>query len=157
MHEDRAALEYATEGLAIAQTHDLFKDSIDNLAVSQKIHAALGDYESALGSSQQYAAMRDSMASNGIATEMMELDLRQQEVKDSLEREELRSHEKAIRALDGAVSRIPIIAMTANTMQADLDQCKAAGMDGYIPKPFKCEELIFALQHALIPERSVRP
>jgi len=64
---------------------------------------------------------------------------------------------KAIRALDGAVSRIPIIAMTANTMQADLDQCKAAGMDGYIPKPFKREELILALQHALIPERSVRP
>jgi CheY-like chemotaxis protein len=31
--------------------------------------------------------------------------------------------------------RVPIIALTANTQQSDIDSCLEAGMDGYIPKP----------------------
>jgi len=95
MHEDHAALAYATEGLAVAKQHDLFKEITDNLAVLPKIHAALGDHEAALRVSQQYAAMRDSMVSNSIATEMTELDLQQQQVRDSLVREDQRSREAA--------------------------------------------------------------
>jgi CheY-like chemotaxis protein len=38
-----------------------------------------------------------------------------------------------------------IIAMTANAMKSDHDRYIAAGMDDYIVKPFKVEELIRAL------------
>jgi signal transduction histidine kinase/CheY-like chemotaxis protein len=37
---------------------------------------------------------------------------------------------------------IRIIAMTASLLKSEIDNCYAAGMDNYIPKPYKMEELI---------------
>jgi len=48
-----------------------------------------------------------------------------------------------------AGSRIPILAMTANVMEAEVQQCIDAGMDGFIPKPFKQEELVAAIEVAI--------
>ncbi|MDJ0703000.1 MAG: response regulator [Leptolyngbyaceae cyanobacterium MO_188.B28] len=39
-----------------------------------------------------------------------------------------------------------IIAMTANVMQGDLEQCLAVGMDAYISKPIRLEALVDALK-----------
>ncbi len=42
---------------------------------------------------------------------------------------------------------IAIVAMTANAMQSDRDKCHAAGMDGFLSKPVRPQELIEAMNH----------
>jgi CheY-like chemotaxis protein len=39
-----------------------------------------------------------------------------------------------------------IIAMTANSMQGDREECLRAGMDDYISKPVHIEELVILLE-----------
>ena len=58
-----------------------------------------------------------------------------------------------MREADGA-GHMPIFAMTAHAMQGDEERCIAAGMDGYISKPIKPEELFAAI--AAVAERSER-
>jgi CheY-like chemotaxis protein len=43
---------------------------------------------------------------------------------------------------DPKLSKIPIIAMTANAFESDIQTVLDAGMDAHIAKPFKKEELI---------------
>jgi CheY-like chemotaxis protein/HPt (histidine-containing phosphotransfer) domain-containing protein len=56
---------------------------------------------------------------------------------------------RAIRALPPPVSTVPIIALTANAFGGDIDNCRKAGMNGHIGKPFRREELIVAIAGVL--------
>ncbi len=47
----------------------------------------------------------------------------------------------AIRQLPGELSRIPIIAMTAHSLHGEMQNCYNAGMNGYVAKPFKPDDL----------------
>jgi len=44
---------------------------------------------------------------------------------------------------------IPIIAMTASAMDSDREKCMAAGMNGFISKPFRSEELLATIKQYL--------
>ncbi|MCJ2062687.1 PAS domain S-box protein [Methylobacterium sp. J-088] len=49
---------------------------------------------------------------------------------------------RQIRALEDAVSRVPIVAMTANVLPEQVESFLAAGMDAHVGKPFRADDLL---------------
>ena len=56
---------------------------------------------------------------------------------------------RAIRAMSGPKAKVPIVALTANAFESDVDDCRRAGMNGHVGKPFHRDELILAVAVAL--------
>lgn len=59
---------------------------------------------------------------------------------------------KQIRELEGSgvlPDRLPIIALTANVTQESEEECKAAGMDHFLPKPLKMTGTLSVVLHSL--------
>jgi signal transduction histidine kinase/ActR/RegA family two-component response regulator len=56
---------------------------------------------------------------------------------------------QAIRALENGSARTPIVALTAHAMRGDDERCLEAGMDGYLSKPVRAQELYAALERAM--------
>jgi len=56
----------------------------------------------------------------------------------------------SIRKKEGRTgSHIPIIAMTAHALKGDRERCLDVGMDDYVAKPLKPEELIKTIDRAI--------
>jgi CheY-like chemotaxis protein len=55
---------------------------------------------------------------------------------------------RRIRALEGPGRHIPIIALTADALRDQIEQCLAAGMDGHLTKPLDRAALLAAVSHA---------
>jgi len=53
---------------------------------------------------------------------------------------------REIRKGENGKSRLPIIAMTANALEGEKERCFAAGMDDYITKPIRLQDLKTAIQ-----------
>ena len=54
----------------------------------------------------------------------------------------------AIRAQEKSpAARVPILAMTAHALKGDRERCMAAGMDGYIAKPIRPQEMFHAIEN----------
>ncbi|MEO0650037.1 MAG: ATP-binding protein [Planctomycetota bacterium] len=56
---------------------------------------------------------------------------------------------RAIRALDGPQGRTPIVAMTANAVKGDRDECFELGMQAWLGKPFSKQRLVEVLAEVL--------
>jgi CheY-like chemotaxis protein len=54
---------------------------------------------------------------------------------------------RAIRASTGSNQNSPIIGLTANAMQADLDACRAAGMNDVLTKPIDRNLMALCMNH----------
>ncbi len=58
---------------------------------------------------------------------------------------------RAIRAMESGRRHVPLIAMTASALKGDREKCLASGMDGYLPKPVRLNDLRQTVQHWLRP------
>ena len=65
---------------------------------------------------------------------------------------------RIIRWLNEHANRRPrIIALTAHALQSDAIRCREAGMDGYIAKPVKMQELLAIVEGGAATERDATP
>jgi len=58
----------------------------------------------------------------------------------------------AIRKAEAVTKRhVPVVAMTAHAMKGDRERCLPAGMDAYVSKPVRSEELKSVIESMLVP------
>ncbi len=64
---------------------------------------------------------------------------------------------QAIRAMSGSASRMPVIGVTAHSLQAERERLLSAGMTACLAKPIRRDELETAIRTAMIGREAVQP
>ncbi len=105
------------------------EDNPTNQMVAMGLLNRLG-FDAEIASDGQQAV--DAVAKSQYATVLMDCDM---PVMDGY------AAAAAIRRQEAAGVHIPIVAMTASAMVGDRERCLAAGMDDYVPKPVRLNEL----------------
>jgi len=95
----------------------------------------------------QQMGYRADLASNGL--EALESVARQtyDVVLMDVQMPEMDGLEATRRIVANGSQRPRIVAMTANAMQGDREMCLAAGMDDYVTKPIRVDQLVEALNN----------
>jgi len=62
-----------------------------------------------------------------------------------------------IRSEELGGSRLPIVALSANALQGEIDRCRSAGMDDYLSKPVQIDRLGEMLKRWLLPDQVQAP
>ncbi len=133
----------ASERLAFSQMHTLRILLAEDNPVNQRLAIALLEKRG----HHIVVAVDGQQALDTSAREVFDLILMdmQMPVMDGIEAtQRIRERERS-----SGGQHCPIVAMTANAMQGDRERCLAAGMDGYVSKPVKPDELFTAISAAL--------
>ena len=137
--DDQAPPESASPGPVAAQHAArilLAEDSVANQVVATAILARQG-YDVEVANNGREAV--EHFAAGGY--DLILMDLRMPELNGL-------QATAAIRSMPGG-DRIPIVAMTANAMQEDVERCLAAGMDDFVAKPVDRRQLFDTLARHL--------
>ncbi len=138
-HVSRRALgDYALSGLRILLAED---SEINQLLAVTMLEKQKHRVTVVADGAQVLEALRDS------DFDLILMDVQMPEM-DGLEATERIRRQEAQRG-----GHIPIIAMTANTMQGDRERCLESGMDGYVPKPLRRDQLYATIESVLGPAR----
>jgi PAS domain S-box-containing protein len=115
----------------------LAEDNATNVKVALRTLAKLGYAVDVAANGQEAVAMAEAGHYQLILMDM------QMPVMDGLEAT------RQLRRRPAPTGGLPVIAMTANAMQADREACAAAGMDGFVSKPISLAALDLEIERVL--------
>jgi CheY-like chemotaxis protein len=100
--------------------------------------------------------IRADVASNGREALQMVRDLPYDLIFMDCQMPEMNGYETtaAIRQMEGSIRQIPIVALTADAVNGSQERCFQAGMNGFVAKPIRMEDLLSAVKTWLVPSQS---
>ena len=120
---------------AVARHVLIAEDNPVNQAIAEAMLASLGYRVSVANNGREAVEQAQTTPFDAIL-----MDVQMPELSGLEATRAIRSRERATGA------RVPIIALTANAMRGDREECIAAGMDAYLTKPFDVQALTQELQ-----------
>jgi len=128
------------------QSYDILlaEDNIVNQKVAVKILEKMGHSTDLVENGQQALNAVKSRYKEGKPYDVILMDVSMPFMGGIEATEHIRKWEADVRA-----PRIPIVALTAHAMLGDRERCLRCGMDEYVPKPLRKQDLIAAIAKAV--------